>query len=431
MKHMKSKNIGFVISLILLSVFTFQSCTEEEGTIVSYGAFTQPVLVAPANDTYISVAGTTVDLKWESTDAEGDPQNWNVYFGTSATPPRVKTGHTSQTYTATVAKGITYYWRVVGTDANGIPTRSNTWSFKVIDPAADILVDLSWDTDVKTSIGLDLSPTSVVDLRLLIVKESDKSIVATEDGSGFEEYVGFNSLADGTYLIAADIYSTINAGDFNAAVNLDLELGFNQPGIIDQTMEFPQVMTNEYPCDAYRTYLAKVTKTGTSYTVERGVSYMTPQAITWYGIDATYTSEVTTVSGCELLMNMLLGGWMLDWWGEVIIKGGTLVYTVDGSGNVTIPFQYYCTTTYNGAVQPDYSIQGTGTVDNSGAYPVMTLHYDINQGGTWIGHYSYLHYGWEQDGFDAVITLDPNGKGGGKGVSGTVPAPKNLVKPVH
>jgi hypothetical protein len=130
-------------------------------------------------------------------------------------------------------------------------------------------------------------------------------------------------------------------------------------------------------------------------------------------------------------MNMLGGGWMLDWWGEVIVEGGTLKYTVDGSGKVTIPLQYYCTTTYNGAVQPDYSIQGSGTLDESGAYPVMTLHYDFNQGGTWIGHYCFVNYGWEQDGFDAVITTDPNGKGG-KGVTGTISLPpKNLVKPVR
>jgi len=408
---MKSRNMAYVISLILLSAFTFQSCNEEEGKITSFGAFTQPVLVAPANDQYVNVAGTTVDLKWSSTDAENDPQKWDVYFGDSEDPELVKANHNSQTYQVTVEKGVEYFWRVVGTDANGIPTRSNTWSFKVIDPEAEITIDLSWDTDIESSIGLSLSPTAVADMRLLIVKDSDKSILVAEDGASFEQYARLDTLPDGVYLIAADIYSTVNAGDFNEPVSLDLELTFNQPGIIDQTMEFAKVMTNEYACDAYRTYLAKVTKTGTSYEVEKAVSYLIPATVTWSGTDATYDSEVTTVSGCDLLMSMLGNGWMSDWWGELIVEGGTLTYTVDESGNITIPLQYYCTTTYNGAVQPDYSIQGSGTLDESGDYPVMTLHYDFNQAGTWIGAYCYENYGWEQNGFDAVITTAPSGKG--------------------
>ena len=187
-------------------------------------------------------------------------------------------------------------------------------------------------------------------------------------------------------------------------------------------------MTNEYACDAYRTYLAKVVKNGTNYTITKNIAYMEPQEISWQGTDAEYPSEVTTVGGCELLMNGLLGGWMLDWWGEVIIDGGTLTYTVDDNGDVDIPLQYYCTTTYNGAEQTPYYIQGSGTLDETGAFPVMTLHYDINQGGTWVGAYSFDHFGWTQDGFDAVITTDPAGKGASKGVKPV--APKNLVKPI-
>ena len=421
---MKIRNMAYVISLILLSVFTLQSCTEEEGKIVSFGAFTDPVLVAPANDQYINVAGTTVDLKWSSTDAENDPQKWDIYFGDSEDPGMVKADHNSQTYPVTVEKGKEYFWRVVGTDANGIPTRSDTWSFKVIDPEAEITIDLSWDTDIESSIGLSLSPTAAVDMRLLIIKDSDKSILVAEDGASFEQYARLDTLPDGIYLIATDIYSTVNAGDFNAPVNLDLELVFSQPGIIDQTLEFSKVMTNEYACDAYRTYLAKVTKTGTSYVIEKAVSYMTPATITWFGTDATYDSEVTTVSGCDLLMSMLGNGWMSDWWGELIVEGGTLTYTIDESGNVTIPLQYYCTTTYNGAVQPDYSIQGSGTLDESGEYPVMTLHYDFLQAGTWIGAYCYENYGWEQNGFDAVITTESSGKGS-KGVLSVRPPKPN------
>jgi hypothetical protein len=286
----------------------------------------------------------------------------------------------------------------------------------------DLSVDMSWATDVATSIGMDLDPDEVVDLRLLIVKASDKTIVAVEDGATFETYADFNALPNGDYLIAADIYSTIDAGDYNKPVNIDIDLAFNETGAINNmSLSFPKVMTNEKPCSLYRTYLASVKKSGSSYTIAKAVSYMIPPVLTWKGEDATYPSEVTTTASCSgKSMTGLNFGWMLDWWGEVIVSGGTLIYTTSGS-TITIPFQKYCKTTYNGAPQPEYSIQGSGTIDNSGAYPVWTIHYDLQQSGIWIGHYCYLNYGWEQDGFDAVITTNPAGKG--KGASNFVMRP--------
>jgi hypothetical protein len=414
---MKRKILFFVMMIALIGLFTMQSCNEEMTSFTEYNSFTDPVVLAPADGAFVTVSGTTVELSWQSTDADGDTPEWEVYFGTAPNPPLVASGVSTTSYTVDVTKGNEYYWRVIITDNHGVITRSPIWSFSVVDPDAELVVDLSWDTDVATSIGLNLDPTDVVDLRLLIIKDSDKSIVGEEDGSSFEEYVDFNSLPDGDYLVATDIYSTIDAGDFNAAVSLDIELAFNQLGTIDLTLDYPQVMTNEFACNAYRTYLAKVTKVGSTYTITKDVSYMEPPSITWYGEDATYPSEVTTVAGCDLLMHMLGNGWMFDWWGETIVDGGVLKYTVDGSGNITIPLQYYCTTVWSGAEQTPYYIQGTGTLDNSGAFPVMILHYDFNQGGTWIGNYCFLHYGWTQDGFDADLTTDPAAAKGARSVA--------------
>lgn len=279
----------------------------------------------------------------------------------------------------------------------------------------DLSVDMSWETDVVTSIGMELDPDEVVDLRLLIVKASDKSIVGEEDGATFETFSDFNTLPNGDYLIAADINSTINAGDYNKPVNLDLELAFKETGAIDTTLSFLKVMTNVNDCPLFRTYLAAVTKAGSSYTIAKAVSYMIPAVVEWNGEDATYPSEVTTTESCAGKTMTGLGfGWMLDWWGEVITSGGTLVYTVSGT-TVTIPLQDYCKTTYNGAAQPAYKIQGTGTIDNSGAYPVMTIHYDFIQSGVSIATVS-MDYGWPTAYFEAIITTDPAGKGGGKSV---------------
>ena len=285
-------------------------------------------------------------------------------------------------------------------------------------------IDMSWATDVKTVIGLDLDPRDAVDMRLLIVKAGDKSLAAVEDGSDFESYTDFNSLPDGEYLIAADIYATINAGDFNKPIDIDIDLAFFQAGIVDESLSFPKVMTNANPCDLYRTYLATVTKTGTSYTIAKDVSYMTPAVTTWNGTDADYPSEVTTTLNCDGKTMTGLGfGWMLDWWGEIITSGGTLSYTATAT-TITIPLQKYCKTTYNGAAQPEYSIQGSGTIDNSGAFPVWTIQYDFIQGGESIAGIS-MDYGWPTPYFEAVITTNPATS---KGLS--LPFPK-IPKPTR
>lgn len=409
--------------LIFSGALFFQSCDEEPVAFKEYGAFTIPELVAPANGAFLTPAGTTVDLKWSSTDAENDPQKWDIYFGPSEEPARVASGHTSQTYSATVDIGTKYFWRVVGYDANGIPTRSDVWSFEIVDSEAPLKMKMTWTTNVADVIGLDVNPDKAVDLRLLILNEEMEEVEVV-DGSSFEEFSFTTDMPDGKYYIVTDLYSTINAGDFNAPLDINVNLGFNQRGIISQTLLYPMVMTNENPCEMYATYLAIVTKAGSTYTVEQDVVNIIPPVITWYGEDATYPSEVTSTQTCtDMTMSMLVNGWMVDWWGEVIVKGGTVKYTVDASGNITIPYQYYCTTTYKGVVQADYSIQGTGTIDNSGAFPVMYIKYDLIQGGSSISEIA-TDYGWATPYFEANLTTDPNGKGS-KGASSLRPPEPN------
>lgn len=251
--------------------------------------------------------------------------------------------------------------------------------------SGDMIVDLSWATDALSAVGLNLTPDKVVDLRLLLVN-SIGEIVDVADGAGFEKLtLSGADLPDGDYRIATDIFSTINVGDFNKPITLDLKLDFNQIGIINDTiLSFPAAMTNENPCELFRTYLATIKKAGSVYTIAKAVSFMTPAVQTWKGTDDAYPSEITGTENCTSKTLTGLGfGWMLDYWGEVITSGGTLSYTISGNA-ITIPLQKYCKTTYKGAAQPEYSIQGSGTIDNSGAFPVYTIKYDFIQGGSTI-----------------------------------------------
>lgn len=302
----------------------------------------------------------------------------------------------------------------------------------------DFAVDMSWDTDALSAIGIDLSPTDAVDLRMLILDDSKGAIIAVEDGGSFETYAAWDTLADGTYYIATDIYSTVNAGQFNAPITLDLMLEFNQTGKVNGDMlSFPAVMTNQFVCPSYRVQLAKVVKSGSSYTYESMIE--TPQSILsgdWFGVDVDdptggfhqYPSQVEVELGCDLMISGLGFGWMTDFWGEVIIAGGSAVITVDETAKtVDIASQYYMTTTYNGAVQDDYLIDGTGTYDDSGTYPTMTIQYEMTNYGQGWAQWCFDNGYMASNKFVANLTLDPNGKWN---VVSNKPIPDNK-KPVH
>lgn len=415
--------------LVLSGMVLFQSCLDKTPVpFVEYGAFTLPALVAPANGAFLSPAGTTVDLTWSSTDAEGDPQKWDVYFGPSEEPAKVASGITSQSYTATVSAGTKYFWRVVGYDANGIPTRGEIWSFEIINPTVDPKLTMTWTTNSLEAIGQDLAPTDVINLRLLILKDDLKTLaVPAINTAGFEEYTGFNSLPDGIYYIATDFSQTVNAGDFNVPIDVSINLGFNQRGIYNQSIPFANVMTNEFNCFDYKTVLARIEKTGSVYNMSSAVSYILPDANdlkgTWSGDDSGYPSEiVTTVVDGKLLIDGVGLAWMLNDWGEPAIEtfpAEVIFNTCEGT--VTIAQQEFMNTTWLGDPQPTYSIQGTGTLDMTGASPVIHLEYDFIQvdGAGAIARYFGIPFFW------ADITLD--------GAKGTVISPSgkslNLVIP--
>jgi hypothetical protein len=134
---MKRKIIFFVTLLIISGLVAMQSCKKEAP--VGFGVhhiFTEPAAVAPANDSTITISGTTVDLTWASTNSDGDAPLADVYFGTSSTPPLYASGVKALTLTVPVELGLTYYWHVTMIDANGQRTDGPTWNFTVFEPIA-------------------------------------------------------------------------------------------------------------------------------------------------------------------------------------------------------------------------------------------------------------------------------------------------------
>ena len=136
---------------------------------------------------------------------------------------------------------------------------------------------------------------------------------------------------------------------------------------------------------------------------------------TWKGTDAVtiYTDGasqvVTAMEGGKLMVTGMGIDWMNNFWGESVIAGGTVEIVVNGNGTVEIPEQYYITTVYDGAEQDPYTIRGSGKWTNCGAYPTMTIEYEMNNYGTDWGAWTFAN-GYSSDPiFIATLTLDPAG----------------------
>jgi len=293
----------------------------------------------------------------------------------------------------------------------------------------DLVINMTWETDVFDAVGLTLDPDEVINLRFLILDAADSSVIAIMDGLSFEEF-GTESdtlldgtfLPDGDYLIATDISSTIDAGDYNAPITIDLVLDFDQiGGYENKQLVYSGAFTNEFVCSTYRVYLANLTKSGTTYIFD-DEAYSVPYHVLageWFGVDCDddgvsgyfdYESQVVVVQGCALEISGLGYDWLQDFWGEDIVAGGTIELEVDmNTGIITIPNQYYCTTTYHGNPQDPYNIFGSGLVDMTGEYPTMTIEYELENYGynwaDWCNYYGYLSTPM----FVANLTLDPAG----------------------
>jgi hypothetical protein len=128
---MKKNKLIFALLSALMGLFALQSCTKDNTTYKVYNSFTTPTATAPLESAHVSITGTTVDLKWVSSDKDGDAVKCDVYFGTTDKPGLYKTGLTTLSLTVPVVEGGAYYWYVVMTDANNIKTTSPLWDFTV------------------------------------------------------------------------------------------------------------------------------------------------------------------------------------------------------------------------------------------------------------------------------------------------------------
>ena len=105
---------------------------ETEGPIWNFStanrAPTEPGTPFPnVGEEYVDVSTT---LSWECSDPDNDSLTYDIFFGTSSTPPLVESNHSQATYNpGTLESTTTYYWKIEAKDGRGGISSSPVWNF--------------------------------------------------------------------------------------------------------------------------------------------------------------------------------------------------------------------------------------------------------------------------------------------------------------
>jgi hypothetical protein len=139
----------------------------------------------------------TTDLSWTGGDPNGDLVTYNVYFGTTSSPPKVANNQSGTSYdTGTMNYGTTYYWKIVAWDNHGASTVGPLWHFTTHnDPpnipsspspangatGISVNVDLSW-------MGGDPNPGDTVnyDVYFGTVTPPTTKVSANQSGASYD-----------------------------------------------------------------------------------------------------------------------------------------------------------------------------------------------------------------------------------------------------
>jgi hypothetical protein len=92
---------------------------------------TEPSTPTPVDEATNQPTDTT--LSWECTDPDGDTLKYDVYFGDNTSPSLVSFEQADNTYDpGELARGTTYYWKIVAKDGRGGVTAGAKWEFETI-----------------------------------------------------------------------------------------------------------------------------------------------------------------------------------------------------------------------------------------------------------------------------------------------------------
>ena len=193
------------------------------------------------------------------------PSSVTILKGTMSTTSEI-TIHSDElleeTETVTIQIGL-------GNESNVNSVASETVTFNIANLTdGDLVANMSWaaSTTVTDNSGKEVDAYDYADLRLLLTNVPYTQVLASEDGAADETYTLTGDAPDGEYYLVADIFSSMDG----IIRDLDITLTFNQVGTInDQKHTFTKGLSTEFTCANNYLIMAKVTKIGTGYTLEK------------------------------------------------------------------------------------------------------------------------------------------------------------------
>lgn len=125
---MKTKSILSYLLAFSIYMIGNQGCKKDNNEPLNEVP-SAPVNPVPYNGA--AAQALNVTLKWNKVlDPENDAITYDIYFGTTNTPPLVKTGHIDTTYQVTGLARLTgYFWKVIAKDSHGNATSGTNWYF--------------------------------------------------------------------------------------------------------------------------------------------------------------------------------------------------------------------------------------------------------------------------------------------------------------
>ena len=167
-----------------------------------------------------------------------------------------------ETETVTIQIGL-------GNESNVNSVASETVTFNIANLTdGDLVANMSWaaSTTVTDNSGKEVDAYDYADLRLLLTNVPYTQVYVSVDEAADETYTLSGDADDGEYYLVADIYSSMDG----IIRDLDITLTFDQVGTInDQKHTFTQGLSTEFTCKNNYLIMAKVTKLGTNYTLEK------------------------------------------------------------------------------------------------------------------------------------------------------------------
>jgi len=116
---------------VMLTVTDDDGATDEVSKIVNLENIPPNTPSNPSPTNHATDVDINANLYWSGGDPDpGDIVTYDVYFGTSSSPPQVATGQSGTTYDpGTMSYSTTYYWKIVSWDNHGASTTGPIWEF--------------------------------------------------------------------------------------------------------------------------------------------------------------------------------------------------------------------------------------------------------------------------------------------------------------